>query len=165
MGFVPHSRGVKFEARRGATGRDARGPQSRAGPSEAMRRPDLTDDGWSVDSPLEEDGFELLVRGRGEAGCRPFLAPGCVDEPARSERGIAVPRVCLTSCRCGRRSSRTTGGLFGRTHVPDAGGRERQLVGHRSERGQSVGDGVGHQAAHRDDRALAGALDAERVAR
>ena len=23
-----------------------------------------------VDSPLEEDGFELLVRGRGEVGCR-----------------------------------------------------------------------------------------------
>src|SRR6516225_541141 len=51
-----------------------------------------------VDSPLEEDEFELLVRGRGEAGCRPFLAPGCVDEPARSERGTAVPRVCPASC-------------------------------------------------------------------
>jgi hypothetical protein len=27
---------------------------------------------WFVDSPLEEPGFELLVRGRGEAGCRAF---------------------------------------------------------------------------------------------
>jgi hypothetical protein len=51
-----------------------------------------------------------------------------------------------------------------KTHVPDAGGRERQLVRHRSERGQSIGDGVDHQAADRDDRALASALDAERVA-
>jgi hypothetical protein len=25
-----------------------------------------------VDSPLEGTGFELLVRGRGEAGCRAF---------------------------------------------------------------------------------------------
>ena len=64
-----------------------------------------------------------------------------------------------------RRSFQTAGGLLGRTHVPDAGGRERQLVRHRPERGQSIGDGVGHQATDRDDRALAGALDAERVAR
>ena len=68
-------------------------------------------------------------------------------------------------CRSGRWSSRTPGGLFGRTHVPDAGGGERQLDRRRSERDQGVGDGVGHQAADRDDRALAGALDAERVAR
>jgi hypothetical protein len=27
----------------------------------AMRRPDLTDDGWFVDSPLEETGFEPSV--------------------------------------------------------------------------------------------------------
>ena len=30
---------------------------------------------WFVDSPLERAGFELLVRGRGEAGCRAFDAP------------------------------------------------------------------------------------------
>ena len=47
--------------------------------------------------------------------------------------------------------------MLGRTHVPDAGGRERQLVRHRPERGQGIGDGVGRQAADRDDRALAGA--------
>ena len=65
-------------------------------------------------------------------------------------------------CRSGRWSSRTPGGLFGRTHVPDAGGGQRQLVQRRSERDQGVGDGVGHQAADRDDRALTGALDAGR---
>jgi hypothetical protein len=27
---------------------------------------------FAPDSPLEGDGFELLVRGRGEAGCRAF---------------------------------------------------------------------------------------------
>ena len=70
----------------------------------------------------------------------------------------------VRNCRSGRRSFRAPGGLFVRTHVPDAGGRERQLVGHCFERGQSIGDGVGHEAADRDDRALAGALDAERVA-
>ena len=43
-----------------------------------------------------------------------------------------------------RRSFQTPGGLLGRTHVPDAGGRERELVRHRPERGQSIGDGVGH---------------------
>jgi hypothetical protein len=57
------------------------------------------------------------------------------------------------------------GGLFDRTNVPDAGGRERQLVRHRPERDQSIADGVGHQAADRDNRTLAGALDAKRVAR
>jgi hypothetical protein len=67
----------------------------------------------SSDSPLEGDGFELPVRGRGKFRLSPlFLAPGCVDEPARSERGTAVPRVCPASCRNGRRSSRTTRGLF-----------------------------------------------------
>ena len=71
----------------------------------------------------------------------------------------------VRDCRSGRRSFRAPGGLFARTHVPDVGGRKRQLVGHRPERGQSIGDGVGHQAADRDDRALAGALDAERVTR
>jgi hypothetical protein len=55
-----------------------------------------------VDSLLEEDGFELLVRGRGEAGCRPFRAPGCVDEPARSER-VSRFRAFPASCRSGRR--------------------------------------------------------------
>ena len=48
--------------------------------------------------------------------------------------------------------------------MPDAGGRQRQLVRHRPERDQSIGNGVGHQAADREDRAPAGALDAERVA-
>lgn len=33
------------------------------------------------------------------------------------------------------------------------GGGERQLVRHRSERGQSIDEGVGHQAADRNDRA------------
>ena len=31
-----------------------------------------------VDSPLEGTGFELPVRGRGEAGCWPFAAPVCL---------------------------------------------------------------------------------------
>jgi hypothetical protein len=31
-----------------------------------------------VDSPLEGDGFELLVRERGASGCRAFDAPGCL---------------------------------------------------------------------------------------
>jgi hypothetical protein len=50
--------------------------------------------------------------------------------------------------------------FVGRNQVPDAGGRERQLVQHRPEPGQSIGDGVGHKAADRNDRALAGAFDA-----
>jgi hypothetical protein len=78
----------------------------------------------------------------------PFLTLVRVDGLARSERGTAVPRVCPASCE-------TVDGhpecaLFDRTHVSDACGRERQLVRHRSERGQSVADGVGHRAS--DDR-------------
>src|SRR3981189_3136558 len=44
--------------------------------------------------------------------------------------------------------------LLVRPHEPDPRGRERQLVRHCPERGQRVGDGVGHQPADRDDRAL-----------
>src|ERR1700745_3652285 len=48
----------------------------------------------SSDSLLEGNGFELPVRGRGEAGCRaPFDAPGCLgrvgnrpSDPATAER-------------------------------------------------------------------------------
>jgi hypothetical protein len=32
-----------------------------------------------LDSPLEGDGFELPVRGRGQSGCRPFYAAESSD--------------------------------------------------------------------------------------
>ena len=143
---------------------------------------DLSRRSGLCDSSLEEAGLEPSVpplRGRSRTRVFVFLACGSAGrggpvagtardfEPAR-------PLGCL-SCRarrtgvCGlaKRSTviRNVGGMFGRTHVPDAGRRERQLVRHRPERGQSIADGIGHQAADRDDRALAGALDAERVAR
>jgi hypothetical protein len=41
--------------------------------AEGSRGPTFAITEFATDSPLEEDGFELLVRGRGEAGCR---APG-----------------------------------------------------------------------------------------
>src|SRR6516162_7550002 len=40
--------------------------------SQAFAPRQLPRNRWFVDSPLEGDGFELLVRGRGEAGCRAF---------------------------------------------------------------------------------------------
>ena len=41
--------------------------------AERNRGPAFAITEFATDSPLEEDGFELLVRGRGESGCR---APG-----------------------------------------------------------------------------------------
>ena len=61
---------------------------------------------WFVDSPLERAGFELLVRGRGEAGCRAFDAPSYLgrvgsrrsdpanrDRRSREQIPVAVFRV------------------------------------------------------------------------
>src|SRR6516165_6565602 len=46
----------------------------------------------SHDSPLEGTGFELLVRGRGEAGCRAFDAPSCLGRVGsrRSDPATAI---------------------------------------------------------------------------
>jgi hypothetical protein len=123
--------------------------------------------------PASKGPFQdSLIRFPGVRQCRSRGGPvAWMDRHFES----AHPLTCL-SCRARRtgsacsvcrsaRSFRTSSGLFGRSHVPDAGGREWQLVRHRPKRGQSIPDGVGHQAADRGDRALAGALDAERVAR
>src|SRR5262249_5639412 len=47
----------------------------------------LARDWFAPDSPLEGDGFELSVRGRGQSGCRPFWV-GCAD---RVRAGRAAP--------------------------------------------------------------------------
>ena len=134
-----------------------------------------------TDSLVERDGFEPSVPPFSKRRFQDSRLRFPVVRHWRSRGGLSSlgesalpPESCLprrragsarAGCRNGRRSFQNPGGLFGRTHVPDAGGGERQLVRRRPERGQSIGDGVGHQAADRDDRALAGALDAERVAR
>jgi len=47
---------------------------------------------WFADSPLEGTGFELLVRGRGEAGCRAFDAPNYLGRVGsrRSDPATAI---------------------------------------------------------------------------
>src|SRR3974390_975275 len=42
-----------------------------------------------TDSPLEGTGFELLVRGRGEGGCRACDAPSCLGRVAAA--GATLP--------------------------------------------------------------------------
>ena len=99
-----------------------------------------------VDSPLEEDGFELVVRGRGELGLSPLFS-----RPVAWTAGAVVAGnrgSARLSRELPKRSTIIPNHgwiLLGRTHAPDAGGRERQMVRLRSERGQSIGDGVGHQ--------------------
>ena len=68
LGRLAHNRepaSIEDPARRSTSGVPVRSPQAFA-PRQPLRNR------WFVDSPLEGTGFELLVRGRGEAGCRAF---------------------------------------------------------------------------------------------
>jgi len=60
-----------------------------------------------VDSPLEGDGFELPVRGRGQSGCRPFWV-GCADRVRVRARRFWDSAVSAT--RLGDLSRRRRGG-------------------------------------------------------
>src|SRR5246127_1620245 len=79
-------------------------------------------------SPLEEDGFELPLPGRGEFELSPLFSRRLLGRSARSEQGTVAPRVC--PCELPKRSTAIPnhGWIVGRTHVPHAGARERQLV-------------------------------------
>ena len=60
-----------------------------------------------MDSPLEGDGFELPVRGRGQSGCRPFWV-GCADRVRVRARRFWDSAVSAT--RLGDLSRRRRGG-------------------------------------------------------
>ena len=51
---------------------------------------------WFVDSPLEGDGFELPVRGRGQPDCRLFVQPASVSSRAHSG-GLDIGRRAVQS--------------------------------------------------------------------
>ena len=51
---------------------------------------------WFVDSPLEGNGFELPVRGRGQPDCRLFVQPASVSSRAHSG-GLDIGRRAVQS--------------------------------------------------------------------
>ena len=83
---------------------EAKGRRAAGDPNLKLDTPHGSDS--SADSALEGDGFEFLVRGRGEAGCRAFDAPSYLgrvgsrrsdpanrDRRSREQIPVAVFRV------------------------------------------------------------------------
>ena len=82
-------------------------------------------------------------------------------EPQEQKRFHAFPSIAAS----GRSTSVRAFELSGLNEPPDARRRQRQFAQIDAERTQRRGDGIGNDAADRNDAAFAGAFRAERIER